>query len=328
MRQKVCNKPQACTPLNFAMMSKTGLRLGEISNDSDSARSIERESRTLATPVAFFIFNRPALTEKVFSRIAQAKPPTLLVVADGPRSEEETTRCEETRRIINRVDWECRVFEDFSDRNLGCKTRVSTGLDWVFSQVEEAIILEDDCLPAPTFFTFCEELLEHYRDDERVFLISGDNFQFGQPRIRYSYYFSRYAHCWGWASWKRAWKHFDVTMSSWPEFKSGGYIKSICENPAEQKYWSKIFDDCYNAKIDSWAYVWLYACWSQGGLTILPDRNLVSNIGFGADATHTGGSATSLASLPTGDIWKIQHPKLVGRYAEADAFTFKNVFQL
>jgi hypothetical protein len=309
------------------MASETGLRLGEISTGSQSARPIELESRTVTTPVAFFIFNRPTLTEKVFSRIAQAKPPVLLVVADGPRSEEEATRCEETRRIIDRVDWECRVFEEFSDRNLGCKTRISSGLDWVFSRVEEAIILEDDCLPAPTFFTFCQELLKHYRDDERVFLISGDNFQFGQSRIRYSYYFSKYAHCWGWASWKRAWKHFDVTMSSWPEFKSGGYIKSICEDPVEQEYWSKIFDQCYTGKINSWAYIWAYTCWSQSGLTILPDVNLVSNIGFGTDATHTGDLASPLASLSTGDLGKIKHPKQVVRNAEADAYTFATVFQ-
>jgi hypothetical protein len=309
------------------MISEKGLRLGEISIDSNCAPLKEHESQALRTPVAFFIFNRPRLTEKVFSRIAQAKPPTLLVVADGPRSEEESTRCKETRRIVDRVDWECRVFESFSDRNLGCKTRVSSGLDWVFSLVEEAIILEDDCLPAPTFFTFCQELLEYYRDDQRVFVVSGDNFQSGQSRTNHSYYFSRYAHCWGWASWKRAWKYFDLTMSSWPEFKSGGYIKSICGNPAEQTYWSTIFDDCYHGKIDSWAYVWLYACWSQGGLTILPDTNLVSNIGFGAGATHTSDSASSLASLPAGNIWKIKHPKIVGRHAEADAFTFKNVFQ-
>jgi hypothetical protein len=282
---------------------------------------------SITTAVTFLIFNRPRLTEQVFNRIAQVRPQTLLMIADGPRSPEDVKPCSEARRILDRIDWDCRVLREFSDHNLGCKRRVSTGLDWAFSQVEETIILEDDCVPSLSFFSFCQELLERYRDDERVFLISGDNFQFGQTRTNDSYYFSRYAHCWGWATWKRAWKQFDVTMSSWPEFKAGGYIKSVCEDPVEQRYWSNAFDLCYKGKINSWAYVWLYTCWAQGALTILPDTNLVSNIGFGSDATHTGDSANSLASLPTGDIWKIKHPKLVVRHAEADAFTFKNVFE-
>jgi hypothetical protein len=327
MSQKICNEAQACTLLELAMISETRLGVGEISTGSNSARSIGLESRTLTTPVAFFIFNRPALTEKVFSRIAQTKPPTLLVVADGPRSEEEATRCEETRRIIDRVDWECSVFEEFSDRNLGCKIRISSGLDWVFSKVEEAIILEDDCLPAPTFFTFCQELLEHYRDDERVFLISGDNFQFGKLSINDSYYFSRYPHCWGWASWKRAWKHFDVTMSSWPEFEARGCLKEVLEDPAEQNYWAGIFGQCYRDQINSWAYPWAYACMRQGGLTIIPNVNLVSNIGFGGDSTHTVDAGSPVANLPAAEIWKLKHPQRVVRHEEADAFTFKTVFQ-
>jgi len=291
-------------------------------------RTREESAISITTPVAFFIFRRPALTERVFARIAQAKPSEVFVIADGPRSKEEAKICEETRRTVDRIDWDCRVLKNFSDENLGCKRRVSTGLDWVFSQVEEAIILEDDCLPALSFFPFCQALLEHYRDDERVCAISGDNFQFGRPRTDYSYYFSRYPNCWGWASWKRAWKHFDLVMSSWPEFKANGHVKSVFEHPDEQQYWSRIFDECYEGKINSWAYHWCYACWSQSALTVLPDVNLISNIGFGADSTHTGDSTDPLANLPIGEVWNIKHPKQIIRHAEADTFTFENVYDM
>src|SRR5512139_3287315 len=171
----------------------------------------------LKTPVAFIIFNRPDTAERVFAEIAKARPPKLLVVADGPRANRsgEAEKCAATRAIIDRVDWDCEVLTNFSDTNLGCKNRVSSGIDWVFEQVPEAIILEDDCLPHPTFFRFCEELLERYRDDERIGMISGDNFQLGQKRTDASYYFSRYNHIWGWASWRRAWRHYDREASAW-----------------------------------------------------------------------------------------------------------------
>ncbi|MEN2383889.1 MAG: hypothetical protein KA716_33360 [Gloeotrichia echinulata DEX184] len=152
----------------------------------------------LSTPIGFFIFNRPDLTAQVFEAIRQTKPHKLLVVADGPRFPEEEEKCLKTREVIKSVDWDCEVLTNFSEINLGCKYRVYSGLDWVFSQVEEAIILEDDCLPTPSFFYFCQTLLQRYRDDERVMHISGNNFQFGQSRTPYSYYFSKYNHIWGW----------------------------------------------------------------------------------------------------------------------------------
>ena len=152
-----------------------------------------------STPVAFIIFNRPDTTKRVFAEIAKARPPKLLVIADGPRADHpaDVEKCAAVRAIIDGVDWDCEVLKNYSDVNLGCKRRVSSGLDWVFDTVEEAIILEDDCLPHPTFFRFCEEMLEKYRDDKRIAMISGDNLQFGRKRTGYSYYFSRYPHIWG-----------------------------------------------------------------------------------------------------------------------------------
>lgn len=280
----------------------------------------------LNTPVAFFIFNRPDLTNIVFDAIAQAKPKQLLVVADGPRFPEEAEKCRQAREVLERVDWDCEVLTNFLEINLGCKQRVSSGLDWVFSEVEEAIILEDDCLPSPSFFHFCQTLLEYYRYDERIMHISGNNFQFGQSRTEYSYYFSKYPHIWGWASWRRAWKYYDVNIKTWLQYKNLGWLSSMCEDSYEQNYWIDIFDRVFNGSLDTWDYQWLYACWCQSGMSILPDSNLVSNIGFGFDGTHTSDSKNQLSTLPLTDIWEIKHSPLVVGCREADHYTFNSVF--
>lgn len=278
----------------------------------------------ISTPVAFFIFNRPALTETVFKSIASAKPKKLLLVADGPHSLDEVRKCEEVKAIVKRVDWDCEVLTNFSDVNLGCKHRVSTGLNWVFSNVNEAIILEDDCLPTFSFFEFCQELLRYYRHDERVMHISGTNFQAGQIRSKYSYYYSKYVHVWGWASWRRAWQHYDVEIGGWTEFKE--LISSHCKDPYEKKYWTDIFNSVSKGVVDTWDYQWMFTCWTQHGLAVIPNRNLVSNIGFDSDATHTVDVNNPFSRLPTSDIQEVSHPKIVVEHVEADSYTFDHVF--
>lgn len=283
----------------------------------------------MKTAVAFLIFNRPDTTEKVFEAIRQAKPPKLLVVADGARSDHpgEAEKCQATRAIIDRVDWECEVLTNYSEVNLGCKLRVSSGLDWVFNNVEEAIILEDDCLPDFSFFGFCEELLDYYRNDERIMVISGDNFQFGRKRAEYSYYFSRYNHCWGWATWRRAWQHYDIEMKLWQQIRDSNWLKFILEESKAIKYWSKIFQATYDEDINSWAYRWTFACWLQNGLTVLPNVNLVSNIGFGTEGTHTTDSRSPFANLPLKKMcFPLQHPPFIIRDAQADKLTQNNNF--
>jgi hypothetical protein len=184
-------------------------------------------SGSIKTPVAFIIFNRPQTTEAVFAEIARARPRQLLVIADGARTDhpDDSEKCSAARAVINRVNWDCDVSTNYAETNLGCKQRVSSGLDWVFGLVEKAIILEDDCLPEPTFFHFCQELLERYCDDWRVMHISGDNFQLGHRRSSDSYYFSRYSHVWGWATWQRAWKFYDVEMKLWPDFRDRNWLR-------------------------------------------------------------------------------------------------------
>ncbi|MCP6759831.1 MAG: glycosyltransferase family 2 protein [Fischerella sp. CENA71] len=283
---------------------------------------------SLSTPVALIIFNRPDLTEKIFSTIAQAKPKKLFVIADGARFPEEEEKCQKTRAVIDKVDWECEVLTNFSDINLGCGRRPASGIDWVFSQVEEAIILEDDVLPSPSFFYFCQELLEYYRDDERIMLISGDNYQQGQSRTDYSYYFSKYPLTCGWASWRRAWKHYDYHMKSWPEFKQAGLLKFICLDPYEHKYWTDIFDQMYEDPevIEAWDLQWTYTCFRQSGLCIIPNSNLISNLGFRSDATHITSATDHRANLPLTDIWEIQHPPFIVANREADAYEFDHTY--
>ncbi len=284
----------------------------------------------MKTPIAFVIFNRPDTTKRVFEAIRQAQPPQLLVIADGPRSDRpnEADRCAETRAIINQVDWECEVSTNYSDVNLGCQRRVSSGLNWAFELVEEAIILEDDCLPDPTFFPFCETLLQQYRDDHRIAVISGQNIQFGRQRTEDSYYFSRYNHCWGWASWRRAWQNFDFEMKLWPYLREEGWLMDILHSKQTAKYWTEIFQKTYDHEINSWAIRWTYSCWLNHQLSILSNVNLISNIGFGSVSTHTDNSEDKFSNMLTQSLdFPLKHPPFMIRDTQADAFTHKVLYE-
>ena len=285
----------------------------------------------LKTPVAFIIFNRPDTTERVFAEIAKAKPPILLLVSDGPRANRhgEAEKVAATRAIIQLVDWECEVLTNFSDVNLGCKKRVSSGIDWVFEQVAEAIILEDDCLPDQTFFRYCEEMLGRYRHDQRIGMISGDNFQFGRRYGGHSYYFSKYVHIWGWATWRDRWVgSYDVTMAKWPRVRDEGGMADMVGDMRETVYWSKIFERAYGGGIDTWDYQWVFANWVNGRLSIVPAVNLISNIGFGLNATHTTG-ASELENLQITPIkFPLSHPIGVFKSLQADRFSEKKCFRV
>ena len=284
----------------------------------------------MKTPVAFIIFKRPDTTEQVFELIRQAKPPKLFVIADGPRADRpgEAEKCKAARAIIEQVDWECEVIKNYSDTNLGCVKRVSSGLDWVFSNVEEAIILEDDCVVHPTFFHFCEELLERYRYDNRVMSISAQNVQLGNKRTQYSYYFSRYHHGWGWATWRRAWQHFDFDMKLWQEVKSTNLLQDILMDSQATKYWTEILQETYDMYVNSWASRWLLTCWLQSGLSIIPNVNMVYNIGFGADSTHTKVKENKTVDMPVVAVeFPLKHPPFVIRNCQADNFTQRVAYE-
>jgi len=286
----------------------------------------------MKTPIVFIIFKRADTTEKVFEAIRQAKPTKLFVIADGPRTDRpgEVEKCEATRAVIERVDWNCEVIKNYSDSNLGCARRVSSGLNWVFEQVEEAIILEDDCVPHPTFFPFCEELLDKYKYDNRIASISGQNVQFGRKRTNYSYYFSRYNHCWGWATWKRSWQNFDIYMKLWPEIQEGSFLNDILMERQTVDYWSRRFEFIYaNPLATVWSYQWTFACWVQNSLGIISNGNLISNIGFGLDSTNvTANQKNQYESLPTEAIeFPLKHPHFIVRDIQADSFTQRTLFR-
>ena len=266
------------------------------------------------TPVVLIIFNRPDTTAQVFAEIRKARPPQLLVIADGPRENraDDLGKCREARTIVEQVDWPCQVITNYANQNLGCKHRVSSGLDWAFSLVEEAIILEDDCLPHPSFFRYCEELLERYRDDRRIGMISGHNVLFGYQRTNDSYYYSSIPHIWGWATWRRTWEAYDFSISSWPQVRDAGLLQDIFNSDIEVKSWTSIFDCQYDGVFDTWDYQLVFASLINNWLNITPNVNLISNLGFGVDATHTDNLKDVLAKQPTeAMVFPLVHPSFV-----------------
>lgn len=290
-------------------------------------------SNNFATPILFIIFNRPDCTQQVFERIRSIQPKRLFIAADGPRANrpEDIEKCRVTRNLIQ-VDWDCDIQTLFYDTNLGCKKAPSEAINWFFQHVEEGIILEDDCLPDPTFFQFCKENLEKYRDDKRIMEIVGTNFLAGNGYRRdqdYSYYFSHFAWTWGWATWKRAWSFYDIEMHLYPEIKTKGYLQDICLNEDDFNYRSKCFDGVFTRKLDTaWDYQWQFSRLINNGLSIIPINNLVLNIGFGIEATHTK-NAEDLSKfiVPVSAMnFPLKHPPFVIRDTASDKYFIKFFF--
>jgi len=284
---------------------------------------------SVRSPILFLVFNRPETTARVFDAIRTARPPRLYVAADGPRATRpvEAERCDAVRSLATAVDWPCEVFTLFRTENLGCKRAVSSGISWFFEHESEGVILEDDCVPDPSFFPYCDELLEHYRDDPRVMCISGDNFISGTWKPQESYYFSKFIHIWGWASWRRAWQHYDVDMHDWRRSDKLAVLEQWMPGQRRaQAQWRACFDGVSGGTIDTWDYQWVYACWRHGGLSAMPAVNLISNVGFGADATHTASPENKLAALPVQALsGPITHPASVRADQCADAWTSLHV---
>lgn len=281
------------------------------------------------TPIALFIFKRPDTTSRVFESIRQAKPKELFIVSDAPRNDEEKRRNDLCKQITENVDWECTVYKNYAERNMGCDDRIISGINWVFSQVEEAIFLEDDCLPDQTFYPFVEEMLDKYRDDERIMMISGANFQYGKKRTPYSYYFSQIFHIWGWATWRRAWKHYDHSIKFWQEIDEGGWLVDMLPNyPESLNFYNHIGHSNYRGHLNTWDFKWNLCCWVQSGLAIMPNQNLISNIGFGADGTHAFDPNSPLANIPTVPLeFPLKHPPFILQDKQADKDTMNRYFR-
>ena len=281
-------------------------------------------------PVIFLIFNRPDLTAQVFEAIRAARPRHLRVVADAPRSDRagEAALCRAARAVVEGVDWPCEVTRDYADENLGCGRRVSSGLTAAFADYESAVVLEDDCLPSPSFFRFCDEMLDRYRDDERVMHVGGSNVMIGRSQGPHSYLFARHTPIWGWATWRRAWAMYDFDVTLWPQFDAGGRLADVCATADEERYWRQRFRSVHTHENDTWDYQWTFTCWSQGGLSAVPERNLVTNLGFRADATHTT-APSAVAGLGAGELeWPLRHPPFVLDDRSADRHMAEYVFGL
>ncbi|MFM7855364.1 MAG: nucleotide-diphospho-sugar transferase [Flammeovirgaceae bacterium] len=279
----------------------------------------------LKTPVLLIVFNRPDTTKRVFERIRAAQPKHLFVAADGPRNESDRSKCDAARAIVNEVDWDCEVTTRFLDTNQGCRRGVSSAINWFFEHVEEGIVLEDDCLPIDDFFRFAEDMLTLYRAVDRVMHINGSNFQYGQHRRDGSYYFSRIPHIWGWATWRRAWKLYDLEMKDFPSFLSQNQMKSFFSDQRFEKFWMFFFHRAYRES-RTWDYQWVYTIMKHHGLAISPNENLVSNIGFGRNATFTKTKHPFLSNMDVYPLPPTSHPQVMEVDHAADLFAIQFPF--
>ncbi len=279
------------------------------------------------TPILLLIFNRPDTTKIVFEQIRKIKPKYLYVAADGARKDKEGEYelCEQTRAVISNIDWDCQLKTLFREENLGCGKGPSNAINWFFSQVDQGIILEDDCLPNNSFFNFCDYLLEFYKNEPTIMHIGGTNSQFGKKRGKATYYFSKYPHIWGWATWKKSWEHFKFSFTDDDEKKLETIFNEYQFTEKEKKYWLEHWSVIKDGnREDIWDMQWTFSCWLNKGITIVPNHNLIANIGFNKDATHTTFTDSKLANLPTEEISTIKHPDVLSIDKKADFYTFSN----
>tara|TARA_B100000886_G_scaffold219394_2_gene152345 strand:+ start:20122 stop:21087 length:966 start_codon:yes stop_codon:yes gene_type:complete len=277
------------------------------------------------TPILLIIWKRPKATYKLLQVLKKQKPLKVYIACDGPKKNDldNLNKVKITRDLIKReIDWNTSIKTLYSEENLGCKYGVSKAINWFFQNENEGIILEDDCIPHPDFFEYCEILLEKFREDERIWCISGSN-HVGKKIGNESYFFSRYNHCWGWASWKRCWKHYDPEMSLWPKYFSSKLLKTNFPNKKEYYYWKSFFSKFYNRGCDyTWDYQWLFCSLINSGLSVIPNTNLIDNIGFDSDATHTkiGKSPIKVNNIKAGKsgVLPIIHPEFIVRSEIAD----------
>jgi len=265
---------------------------------------------TLFTPIVLFIYRRSDNLERIIEVVRKAKPNEIYIISDGPKNESESKQVRKTRVQLERlINWPCKVHKNYAENNLGLKERFSTGIEWVFKTTDRAIFIEDDCIADPTFFKFCDELLERYKDDDRVMTISGNNFQFGSQKAKTSYYFSRYPHVWGWATWKRAWAKYDKDISDWPSHRQPSWLRDVTHGFIISKFWKYIFDRLYGGKINTWDYQLTYASFKNHGLNIIPSLNLVTNVGYGVGSTNIK-KRNKTIGVPTSSMqFPLVHPK-------------------
>lgn len=295
---------------------------------SVSPRNADQSSEfRLIAPVLFIGFNRIGPAEQVFEAIRAARPAKLYFACDGPRNADEAVHCEEVRALAKRVDWPCELHTHFNDRNLGLRKGVSAAINWFFEHESEGIVLEDDTLPVPTFFRFCQEMLERYREDERIWVVMGNNLMTEYQGQQYgSYYYSAhgYGAPWGWASWRRVWSHYDVDMAIWPAVRNTTLLSDFFLNKAEEREVHSIFENVHKGAINSWSYQLDVMRICNHGLNILPYTDLVRNIGFGPEGTHTVSLKDPRNKDTARDIqFPLHHPPFIMLDGRRDAEYFR-----
>lgn len=282
-------------------------------------------------PIVLIVFNRPEKALRMFRSIARVKPTRLFVIADGPRryNEDDIEKCAATRAIFDNIDWDCKLTKNYSKVNLGCGIRISTGITWVFEQVDRAIIIEDDCLPHPTFFRFCEELLEKYESDERIMHIAGRKACAKLPETNYDYYFSHELNCWGWATWARAWKHFDMGIRTWSRLRNTPWLQEFIGHRKMVHFVNDLFDRAYASRRQPtyWGPQWTYSVWSQNGLSIRPTINLVKYLGFEDHRGNGFWARPQDYDFPVEAMrFPMEHPLSIKRNTEADLVSYDAFF--
>jgi hypothetical protein len=277
-------------------------------------------------PLLILVYNRPVETRILINTLRQIKPKKIFISSDGPTNNFlDIKKNNDVKNILKEIDWTKNIEFNYMEKNYGCKESVSRAINWFFDKVKMGIILEDDCIPNKDFFLFTEKMLKKYQNNKKIYAVSGNNFLKKKIKINYSYYFSKYIHCWGWATWSRAWKDYNKNLTNWNNFKNSDSWKNRFNVKDEKKYWEKVFNLCFQKKIDSWAYPWLYSMWNKNGLCILPEVNLVKNIGFNINASHT--FSHKKFYYPAIKLkQKITHPKIIKINFEADEYVFNNFF--
>lgn len=267
------------------------------------------ENNQYSVPIVLFLYNRKSTTRRIFEKIRQIKPATLFLIADGPNlnKADALAKVDETRKSVEIVDWECNVFREYAEVNMGCDKRIETGLNYVFQRVDRAIILEDDCLPNSSFFQFCEEMLEFYKNDNNIMYVSGTNI-LGEDITTNDFFFSKRADTWGWATWKRAWDYYPTDVNEfWNHIKTSGLIKTHRGSYIGKKFIEEV-ESNFSKGIYPWDYIWQSLVQSRNGLGIVPSKNLIENIGFGDDATHTNNKPSYYSGKVTELKFPLQYP--------------------
>lgn len=284
------------------------------------------------TALLLILWRRPSETKKLIKAIKKIKPNNLYIACDGPIKKDFqcSQNVKEVKRLIEtEINWDCSIKKRYSLENKGCKIGCTDAISWFFSHEEEGIILEDDCIPNNEFFIFCSELLEKYRFDNRIWQISGNGYQQGIIRGEASYFFSKYPQMWGWATWRRCWEKYDKDMKDWENNDIKKNLKKSFDSIKIWLYWKIIWDDIfYHGSPDTWDYQWVFTCMLNSGLIILPNKDLVKNIGFGPLASHNKNSKNStLFKDYQNNIFPIKHPKYIYRFIEADLY-LENTIQV